>query len=111
MALPLILPAFMLDATSYVQVMISPDYYTARVDFYSGPTKVYSLTLIQAAPLQILPDDLKIGDFVIQTGSVQLQVPSPIQNGTVTLNCTYTDMNITKPTQLNAVIASWMLNQ
>lgn len=111
MALPLTLPAYMLDATSYIQVTISPDYYTARCDFYSGPTKVYSLTLIQAAPLQSLPDGLKVGDFVIQNGSMQLQLPSPIQTGTVTLNCTYTDLNVTQPTQLNAVVASWNLNQ
>lgn len=111
MALPLTLPAFMLDATAYVQVTISPDYYTARCDFYSGPTKVYSLTLIQAAPLQSLPDGLKIGDFVIEHGTMQLQIPSMIQTGTVTLNCTYTDLNVTKPTQLNSVVASWSLNQ
>ncbi len=111
MALPLTLPAFMLDATSYVQVTISPDYYTARCDFYSGPTKVYSLTLIQVSPLQSLPDNLKVGDFVFENGTMQLQIPSPIQTGTVTLNCTFTDLNVTKPTQLNSVVASWNLNQ
>ncbi len=111
MALPLTLPAFMLDATSYVQVTISPDYYTARVDFYSGPTKVYTLTLLQVAPLQSLPADLKVGDFVIESGTMQLQLPSPIQTGTVALNCTFTDLNVTKPTQLNSVVASWTLNQ
>ena len=111
MALPLTLPAYMLNATSYVQVTISPDYYTARVDFYDGPTKVYSLTLIQAAPLQSLPDNLMVGSFEIHSGTVQLQLPSPIQTGTVTLNCTYTDLNVTTPQVLNAVIASWNLNQ
>ena len=111
MALPLTLPAFALDATAYVQVTIYPDYYTARVDFYSGSLKMYSLTLIQAAPLQSLPSNLKIGDFVIQTGSLQLQIPSSIQPGTVTLNCIYTDPSVTTPTQLNAVIATWNLNQ
>ena len=111
MALPLTLPAFMLDATSYVQVTIVSDYYTAKVDFFSGPTKVYSLTLIQAAPLQSIPDGLKVGDFVISTGSLQLQIPSPIQTGTVTLHCTYTDLNVKTPTQLNSVVASWNLNQ
>lgn len=111
MALPLTLPAYMLDATSSVQVTIAPNYYTARVDFYSGPTKVYSLTLIQQAPLQTLPADLKIGDFVILSGTVQLQLPSPIQSGTVTLNCMYTDMNISTPQPLNSVVATWNLNQ
>ena len=111
MALPLTLPAVMLDATSYVQVTIVSNYYTAQVNFYSGAIKVYSLTLIQAAPVQSLPDGLKVGDFVIQEGIVQMQIPSAIQAGTVSLNCTYTDLNVTQATQLNAVIASWELNQ
>lgn len=111
MALPLTLPAFMLDATSSVQVTIVSNYYTAQVSFYSGPTLVYSLTLIQAAPLQSLPDNLMVGSFKIHSGTLQLQLPSTIQTGTVTLNCTYTDLNVTTPQALNAVIASWNLNQ
>jgi hypothetical protein len=111
MALPLTLPAYMLDATSYVQVTIVSNYYTAQVSFYSGPTLVYSLTLIQAAPLQSLPDNLMVGSFKIHSGTLQLQLPSTIQTGTVTLNCTYTDLNVTTPQVLNAVIASWNLNQ
>lgn len=111
MALPLTLPAYMLDATSYVQVTIVSNYYTAQVYFYSGPTKVYALTLIQAAPVQQLPSNLKIGSFVIISGTLTLQLPSSIQSGTVTLNCTYTDQNVTTPQPLNAVIATWNLNQ
>lgn len=111
MALPLTLPAFMLDATSSVQVTIVSNYYTAQVAFYNGPTLVYSLTLIQQAPLQTLPANLLIGSFEIHSGTVQLQLPSPIQTGTVTLNCTYTDLNVTTPQALNAIIASWNLNQ
>ncbi len=111
MALPLTLPPFMLDATSSVQVTIVSNYDTAQVNFYSGAIKVYSLTLLQTAPVQWLPDGLQVGDFVIQEGSVQLQIPSPIQAGTVTLRCTYTDLNVTQSTPLNAIVASWALNQ
>lgn len=111
MALPLTLPIFMLDATSYVQVTIVSNYYTAQVNFYSAPTKVYSITLMQAAPLQSLPAGLRIGDFIIQEGIIQMQIPSAIQAGTVILNCTYTDLNVTQPTPLNAIVASWELNQ
>jgi len=111
MALPLTLPPFMLDANSFVQVTIVNNYYTAKVDFYSGPTLVYTLTLIQAAPVQSLPEDLKVGSFVIEQGTLMMQIPSQIQTGTVMLNCTYTDLNVTIPTALNAVIASWSLNQ
>lgn len=101
----------MLDATSYIQVTIISNYYTAQVAFYDGPTLIYSLTLIQQAPTATLPANLKIGDFVIVSGTVQLQIPSSIQSGTVTLNCMYTDLNVTKPQPLNAVVATWNLNQ
>ena len=111
MALPLTLPAFMLDATSYVQVTIVSNYYTAQVSFYNGPMLVYSLTLIQQAPMASLPANLAVGTFIIQSGTLTLQIPSSIQAGTVTLNCTYTDLNVTKPQQLNSVVATWNLNQ
>jgi len=111
MALPLTLPAFMLDATSFVQVTIVSNYYTAQVFFYSGPTLVYSLALIQQAPMTTIPANLKVGNFIIQSGIMTLQIPSSLQSGTVTLNCMYTDLNVTKPQQLNSVVASWNLNQ
>jgi hypothetical protein len=111
MALPLTLPAYMLDATSSVQVTIVSNYYTAQVSFYSGPTLVFSLTLIQQAPKVTLPANLAVGTFIIHSGTLTLQIPSSIQSGTVTLNCTYTDQNVTTPQPLNAVIATWKLNQ
>lgn len=110
-SIPLTLPAYNLDATSTVQVKIVSNYYTAQVNFYNGALLVYTLTLIQQAPYATLPPNLKIGGFTIQSGTLTLQIPSPIQQGTVTLNCTYTDMNVTTPKQLNAVIGRWNLNQ
>ena len=111
MSLPLTLPAYNLDATATVQTTIVSNYYTAQVAFYSGPTLVYSLTLIQQAPTATLPANLQVGDFVIVSGTVKMQIPSSIQSGTVTLNCTYTDLNVTTPQPLNAVVATWNLNQ
>lgn len=111
MSLPLTLPPYYLDATSMVQTTIVSNYYTAAVNFYNGPQLVYSITLIQQAPYMTLPPNLAVGSFVIHSGSLMMQIPSTIQTGTVTLNCTCTDLNVTQPQPLNAVIASWTLNQ
>lgn len=111
MSLPLTLPAYNLDATSTVQVTIVSNYYTAQVAFYNGPTLVYSLTLLQQAPKATLPANLEIGSFKIISGTLTMQIPSNIQAGTVTLNCQYTDLNIPTPQPLNAVVATWNLNQ
>ena len=111
MSLPLTLPAYNLDATATVQTTIVSNYYTAQVAFFNGPTLVYSLTLIQQAPTMTLPANLRIGDFVIVSGTLYMQIPSSIQSGTITLNCMYTDMNVTTPQPLNAIIATWNLNQ
>jgi len=111
MPLPLTLSAFNLDATSTVQVTIYSNYNTAQVGFYNGSILVYILTLIQQAPYATIPLNLQIGSFKIIAGSLTLQIPSNIQGGTVTLNCTYTDLNIPTPQPMNAVVASWNLNQ
>jgi hypothetical protein len=111
MALPLTLAAYNLDATSTVQVVIVSNYTTAQVNFYNGAILVYTLTLIQQAPYATIPAGLQVGTFKILTGSLAMQIPSNIQAGSVTLNCTYTDLNIPTPQPLNAVIASWNLNQ
>lgn len=111
MSLPLTLPVYILDPTASVQVTIVSNYTTAQVVFLSGSTTVYSLTLIQQATTQQLPPDLQIGDFKIISGTLKLQLPSAIQTGTVTLDCQFTDTNVTTPQPLNAVVASWNLNQ
>lgn len=111
MSLPLTLPAYFLDATAFVQTTIVNNYYTAQVSFYNGPTLVYTVVLIQQAPYATLPSNLQIGSFVIESGSLTMQIPSNIQPGTVTLNCMYTDLNVTQPQAMNAVIATWNLNQ
>jgi hypothetical protein len=111
MALPLTLPTYYLNANSYVQVTITGDYYTAKVNFLNGSNLVYTTTLTTKAPLVTLPSNLAVGTFVIESGTLLLQIPSPIQGGTVTLDCMYKDQNITVQQSLNAVIASWTLNQ
>jgi len=111
MSLPLTIPAYNLDASSTVQVTIVSNYYTAQVAFYNGPTLVYSLTLIQQAPYATIPANLEVGTFKIISGTLTLQIPSNIQPGTVTLDCKYTDLNIPNPQPLNAVVATWNLNQ
>lgn len=111
MSLPLTLPIYILDPTATVQATIVSNYTTAQIVFASAGTTVYSLTLIQQAPTQELPANLQIGDYVIVSGSLKMQLPSAIQAGTVTLNCEFTDTNVKTPQKLNAVIASWNLNQ
>lgn len=111
MSLPLTLPAYYLNATATVQVTIVSNYSTAQVGFYNGSMLVYMVTLIQQAPKATLPSNLTIGTFVIQSGTLTLQIPSSIQSGSVTLNCMYTDQNVKSPQSLNAVIATWSLNQ
>lgn len=111
MSLPLTLPAYYLDATATVQTTIVSNYYTAQVAFFDGPNLVYSLTLIQQAPFASLPSNLLIGDLKIISGTLNMQIPSSFQSGTITLNCMYTDMNVTTPQPLNAIIATWNLNQ
>jgi hypothetical protein len=111
MSLPLTLPAFNLDATSTIQVTIVSNYYTAQVAFYNGAILVYSLTLLQQAPYATIPADLVVGTFKIISGTLTMQIPSAIQAGTVTLNCTFTDLNVPNPQPLNAVVATWNLNQ
>lgn len=111
MPLPLTLMPYNLDATSTVQVTIVYNYYTAQVAFYNGPVLVYSLTLIQSAPVASLPANLQLGNLVIISGTVMMQIPSSIQSGTVTLNCSFTDPNMPNPQFLNAVVATWNLNQ
>ncbi len=111
MSLPLVLPAFNLDATATVQTTIVSNYYTAQVAFFDGAIIVYMLTLIQQAPFASLPSNLQIGDFKIISGTLSMQIPSSIQSGTITLNCMYTDLNVTTPQPLNSMIATWNLNQ
>lgn len=111
MALPLILPAYYLNATSTVQVTITGDYYTAKVNFLNGSILVYTTTLTQKTPVLTLPPNLAVGTFVIVSGTLTLKLPSTIQTGTVTLNCMYKDKNVTVQQSLNSVIASWVLNQ
>lgn len=101
----------MLNATASVQVTIVSNYYTAKVDFYNGPVIVYTVTLIQQAPIATLPPNLDLGTMTFLSGSLMMQLPSPIQTGTVTLNGTYTTDGQSGQQTINAVIASWSLNQ
>lgn len=111
MSLPLTLPSYVLDPTATVQVTIVSNYTTAQVVFATAGTTVYSLTLVMQAPTQEIPANLQIGDYVIVSGTLKMQLPSAIQQGTVTLDCMFTDTNVKVPQKLNAVIASWSLNQ
>ncbi len=112
MSLPLSLPAYFLNTTAIVQVTIVYNYYTANVFFYNNTLLVYNTTLMdQEVPKVTLPTDLQIGTFVIHSGTLTLKIPTSYRQGTVTLNCTYTDTGVTEPQNLDAVIASWDLNQ
>jgi len=111
MSLPLTLPPYYLDATATVQVTLTTSYSTAVVSFYNAGMIYYTVTLVQQAPVVTLPSNLAIGSFVIKSGKLTLQVPGSMQQGTVTLNCQYTDPAFASPQGLNAVIASWTLDQ
>lgn len=111
MSLPLILPAYHLDATASVVTTIVTNYYTSQVSFYDESIVVYTAMLLQAAPTLVLPDNLHIGNFVIISGTLQAKFPISMQAGTITLNCIYTDLNTENPTPLNTVVATWSLGQ
>ncbi|MFT6502968.1 MAG: hypothetical protein ACJASQ_003100 [Crocinitomicaceae bacterium] len=111
MALPLTLPAYILNATATVNTTIVSNYTTAQVDFQNSGTSIYSLTLVQASPTATLPANLELGTYTIISGTLTMQLPSSIQNGTITLKGSFTDVNNPEPTDINAVIATWSLNQ
>lgn len=114
MSLPLVLPPYPLDATSSVQVTIVTNYSTAEVAFYAGPTLVYSVTLTQQSFYFALPAGLQIGTFVIQSGTLVMQVPQQFLTtypGMVTLNCMYTDVDVPESQPFNANIATWYINE
>ena len=111
MALPLTLPSYILNATASVNTTIVSNYTTALVEFKNSRTLIYSLTLVQAAPIAELPANLKLGMFTLISGTLIMQLPSAIQNGTITLKGSYTDTNAPDPTEINAVVATWSINQ
>jgi len=114
MSLPLILPAYQLNATASVQTTIVTNYTTAEVVFYAGSEAVYSLTLTQQSFFVSLPAGLQVGTFVIESGTLMMQVPEQFlttQPGMITLNCTYTDVDVPEPQPFSAYIATWYINE
>jgi hypothetical protein len=109
MSLPLTLPAYIVSPTCTIQVVVNPNYYTATVNFNSGPTTVYSLVVLQQAPEATLPPDLVVGDATFTSGNIYLQIPSPVMQGAIKAVLKGTAGR--SPLNINATIASWNLNQ
>jgi len=111
MSLPLTLPAYALTPTASVQVVINPNYYTALVNFYSGPTLIATVAVMQADPTVNIPDNLVLGSTTLTSGSVTLQIPGNIIPGNITLAAKGTDGPTKQPLNINAIVAQWNLNQ
>lgn len=114
MSLPLVLPPYRLNATASVQTTIVTNYTTADVVFYDGNTQVYSVTLTQQSFFVTLPPGLEVGTFVIGSGTLMMQMPGQFlttQPGMITLNCTYTDVDVPEPQPFSAYIATWYINE
>jgi hypothetical protein len=113
MSLPLTLPAFVITNTLTVQVTISPDYYTASVNFISGGSTVFQQALTKAAPNVTLTPGIDIGSLNISTGSLHMAIPGAINPGNIQLSLNAVDMsNGNQPVIVNNnQIASWSLNQ
>lgn len=79
--------------------------YQANISLSDSGLRCYTLTLVQAAPVQSLPNNLICGSLTFTTGQFAMSLPVGSQNGSVL----FTSNMLASGTSFafNAIVASW----
>jgi hypothetical protein len=89
--------------------VIGKDKCMAEVSFVYGTLVVYSMNVVQTAPVAATTEDIIVGSLQINKGAtVTLRIPTPLQSGQIFLRIQY--ITLDHPlTNFSGMVASWSL--